>query len=145
MKKLLIFFALIGGPYYLKAQDLGQNNISGEFRPGLIKKDIRAVFHRQSPHYEVILETDTIDSYSLNGIYRINCYYNKDICYKTQMIVPFDHTKIKVLDKNSYQKKIGKNTWLLSSSSGIERKITVDESKDLATMEFTLLDPKRGK
>lgn len=145
MKITLFYIALIALPCCLKAQsDTGRyDNL--EFRPGLLKKDIRNECHSKPQYYKIALETDTLDSYLFqNTTYRMNYFYKNDTCYKAQIITPFDHTEIKNIAKDSFYKKAGKDTWVYSDGI-VEIKITFDRSKDLSTMEATLVNNKPKK
>lgn len=145
MKKLIIFFAVIAMPCYLLAQNINaQNDNSGEFKPGLLQKDIRATYHGLPQYYKVMSETDTCDSYLFYGKTQIKCYYKNDTCYKFQMISPFDHREVKNIVNDSYLKKIGEDTWI-NSDGTVEMKETFDEIKDLCTTEFIVVDKKSKK
>jgi hypothetical protein len=131
MKKLL-YILLFTIPYHLRAQ---------EFKPGLIKKDLRQFYHSEPDQFKVVFETDTLDSYLFQGIECINIFYKNDTCYKMQQITPFDHNEIKNIVKDSYYKKTGKDTWVYSDGT-VQIKLTFDRSKDLSTMEATLVQNK---
>lgn len=128
-------------PYHLRAQVTSQNDQSEKFKPGLLKKDLRAFYHSQPQQFKVAFETDSIDSYLFQGIERINCFYKNDTCYKMQMITPFDHNEIKNIAKDSYYKKTGKYTYVYSDGT-VQIKMTFDRVKDLSTMEATLVHNK---
>jgi hypothetical protein len=143
MNKILFVLLLIIS-YRLKAQSKqDQSDDNGEFRPGLTKNNLRAFYEKQPQNFKVILETDTLDSFSFQGMMRINCFYKNDTCYKLQQIVTFDHRQIKSIAQDSY-KKIAKNVWV-KSDGVIEMKTTIDESKDLCIMEATVVNPKVKK
>jgi hypothetical protein len=142
MKILLLFVALIVIPCHIKAQNQTGESDKYAFRPGLLKKDLRALYQGRPQYYKVVLETDTLDSYLFEGTaYRINCFYKNDTCYKLQTIMPFDHRQIKNIAQNSDYKKIGKDTWLHSDGI-VEIKIMFARSNDLAIMEGTLANKK---
>jgi hypothetical protein len=142
MNKILFVLLLIMS-YQLKAQSKqGQGKDNDEFKPGLTKNNIRALYKKLPQYYKVILETDTIDSFSFQDISRINCFYKNDTCYKFQEINPFPHREIKNMVSDSFGKKIAKNIWV-KSDGVIEVKTTYDESKELMIMEFTVLEKKK--
>jgi len=140
MNKIL-FVLLLTIPFQLKAQ-VNRDGDIGEFRPGLTKSNLRAFYEKQPQDFKIILETDTLDSFSFQGMMRINCFYKNDTCYKSQQIFPFDHREIKNMAHDSY-KQIAKNIWVKSDGM-VEMKITVDESKDVCIMEATI-NPKLKK
>ena len=140
MKITLLFIAVIALPNYLKAQSDSAQYDKEMFRPALLRKDLRKYYHSQPQYYKIAFETDTLDSYLFqNAMYKINCFYRNDTCYKMQMVMPFDHKEIKNMAKATFYKKSGKDTWVYSDGT-VKMKIIFDRTKDLLTMEGTLVN-----
>ena len=131
MKKLIPLFILFVIPFRLMAQGNNMQNQGYMIKPGNSKNDIRKNCANEPQNFKLISNTDTCDSYTYQGYFRINCHYKNNTCNRLELIYPFDHKDIKATMEAPY-KKIGDNLWVYyDEKEGVEMKVSYDIAKNL--------------